>query len=179
MPIGVSDILPYLPKENCFFDSRHWVVGVGFIPFSITTRIFDNHQQYLKRYMKIKQATKAGFIEVNPGGLFDITFPNSCTRRGRVQGGGSISPTLTSTSANNIVKFLEDEGGQYRFRRLTERECFRLQGVPDECIDKIQDAGISGSQQYKLAGNSICVDVLVGIFSNMLGKNEDSGDYLL
>lgn len=129
--------------------------------------------------MKIKQATKAGFIEVNPGGLFDITFPNSRTRRGRVQGGGSISPTLTSTSANNIVKFLEDEGGQYRFRRLTERECFRLQGVPDECIDRIQDAGISGSQQYHLAGNSICVDVLVGIFSNMLGKNEDSGDYLL
>ena len=178
-PYQVSDILPYLPKEDCFFDSRHWVVGVGgVIPFSITTRIRGSLNQFLKRYMKIRQATGEGTIEVKPGGLFDSSFPTSETRRGRVQGEGMICPTLTATSSQNILKYLEDEGGLYRFRSLTERECFRLQGVPEEYIDRIQGAGISGCQQYKLAGNSICVDALVGIFHNLINGCEKPPDKL-
>ena len=46
----------------------------------------------------------------------------------------------------------------YRIRKLTPKECFRLMGLTDEEIQKIQDAGISNSQQYKMAGNSIVVD---------------------
>lgn len=49
-------------------------------------------------------------------------------------------------------------------RKLTPRECFRLMGVSDTDIDKIQDADVSVSAQYKLAGNSIVVDVLYHIF---------------
>lgn len=56
---------------------------------------------------------------------------------------------------------------KYRIRKLTARECFRLQGVSDSDIDKIKAAGISESQQYKMAGNSIVVDVLMGIFEQM------------
>lgn len=56
---------------------------------------------------------------------------------------------------------------RYRIRKLTARECFRLQGVSDSDIDKIKAAGISESQQYKMAGNSIVVDVLMGIFQQM------------
>ena len=56
---------------------------------------------------------------------------------------------------------------RYRIRKLTARECFRLQGVRDSDIDKIKAAGISESQQYKMAGNSIVVDVLMGIFQQM------------
>ena len=44
------DILPYLPDEDCFFDSRHWVVGVDILPFALTTRINANYQQFLKVY---------------------------------------------------------------------------------------------------------------------------------
>lgn len=51
-----------------------------------------------------------------------------------------------------------------KIRKLTERECFRLMGVEDKDIDEIQSAGISRSQQYKMAGNSIVVDVLYHIF---------------
>lgn len=58
----------------------------------------------------------------------------------------------------------------YRIRKLTERECFRLMGVSDYDIDKIQKAGISRTQQYKLSGNSIVVDVLYYIFKNMFVK---------
>lgn len=45
--------------------------------------------------LKIPQATKTGFIEVDPNGAFDFAYPTSLTRRGRVQGGGNISPTIT------------------------------------------------------------------------------------
>ena len=84
----------------------------------------------------------------------------------------------------------------YRIRKLTSRECFRLQGVADKDIDKIQNYPlvrnekgewvapegmteaevkknrISESQQYKLAGNSIVVDVLLhGIYENLFLKD--------
>ena len=62
----------------------------------------------------------------------------------------------------------ELRGKKFRIRKLTPRECFRLMGVDDKDIDKIQAAGISNSGQYKLAGNSIVVDVLVAIFDKML-----------
>ena len=55
----------------------------------------------------------------------------------------------------------------YRIRKLTPRECFRLMGMRDDDIDKIQAAGISNTQQYKMAGNSICIPVLEAIFKNL------------
>ena len=55
----------------------------------------------------------------------------------------------------------------FRIRKLTPRECFRLMGVKDDDIDKIQEAGISNTQQYKMAGNSIVVNVLEAIFRNL------------
>ena len=55
----------------------------------------------------------------------------------------------------------------YRIRKLTERECFRLMDMPEEYIDRIQSAGISRSQQYKMAGNSIVVACLYYIFDKL------------
>lgn len=68
--------------------------------------------------------------------------------------------TLTSVQEDNYV--VEN----YRIRKLTARECFRLMGVKDEQFDRLN--GISNSQLYKLAGNSIVVDVLEAIFKNLL-----------
>lgn len=63
----------------------------------------------------------------------------------------------------------ELRGKKFRIRKLTPRECFRLMGVADSDIDKIQakEVGISNSAQYKLAGNSIVVDVLFHLFRKM------------
>lgn len=58
----------------------------------------------------------------------------------------------------------------YRIRKLTPRECWRLMGVKDEQFDKLHD--ISNTQLYKLAGNSIVVDVLMAIFKNMFLSDE-------
>lgn len=82
--------------------------------------------------------------------------------------------TLTTAHhyAGNIVnpKRGQKEMGvreNFRIRKLTPRECFRLMDVDDKDIDKIQAAGISDSQQYKLAGNSIVVNVLTEIFRKL------------
>lgn len=63
-----------------------------------------------------------------------------------------------SRGGNHEPKIVEG----YRIRKLTPRECWRLMGVKDEYFDKLHD--ISNSQLYKLAGNSIVVDVLEAIF---------------
>ena len=61
----------------------------------------------------------------------------------------------------------------YRIRKLTPTECLRLMGVSDEDIAKMKAAGISDSQLYKLAGNSIVVNVLVEIFRRVdFGKDK-------
>lgn len=66
----------------------------------------------------------------------------------------------------------ELQGKKFRIRKLTPRECFRLMGVDDADIDKIQAAGVSNSGQYKLAGNSIVVDVLFHLFRKMFIDTE-------
>ena len=70
----------------------------------------------------------------------------------------------------------ELKGKKFRIRKLTPRECFRLMGVDDKDIDKIQAAGVSNSGQYKLAGNSIVVDVLFHIFRKMFIETDQDFD---
>lgn len=61
-----------------------------------------------------------------------------------------------------------------RIRKLTPREIFRLMGVREYNIDKIQAANISKTQQYKMAGNSICVDNMYYLFLNLFINKESS-----
>lgn len=87
-----------------------------------------------------------------------------------------IANTLTTRPEDNLIIEPLREDGRLRVRLCTPRECFRLMDVSDTDIDKIQAAGISASQQYMLAGNSIVVDVLCHIFKNLFeigGENED------
>lgn len=60
-----------------------------------------------------------------------------------------------------------DSNKQYRIRRLTPRECWRLMDFTDEQFDKAKSVGLSNSQLYKQAGNSIVVGVLEQIMSNL------------
>lgn len=87
--------------------------------------------------------------------------------------GGGMTPMVTDASLKeaNTDDFREQVRGhrniQYRIRKLTPRECFRLMGVTEADIDKIQQSGVSQSQQYKMAGNSIVVDCLYHMFRKM------------
>lgn len=66
----------------------------------------------------------------------------------------------------------ELQNKRYRIRKLTPRECFRLMDVCESDIDKIQASGVSESQQYKMAGNSIVVACMEGIFKNLFSTEE-------
>lgn len=103
--------------------------------------------------VNVKQATKKGYIECKVGGVADLSYPTSKLRRGRVQDGGDISPTITTQSG---VYRLESP---IRIRKLTPKECFRLMGFDDSAYDAASQV-CSNSQLYKQAGNSIVVDVL-------------------
>lgn len=146
--------------------------------FTITTQ--DRHG------VLVKEATKQGYAVANVGDSINFSHPNSKNRRGRVgkniantlltsdeqcvvlpqiiqkphgfnKGGvHNIAPTLTKSSyqENNFLKI---EG--VSIRKLTPRECWRLQGFPDWAFDKAQKIN-SNSQLYKQAGNSVTVNVI-------------------
>ena len=112
--------------------------------------------------MKIKNCTKQGFLECPVGGCFDGQFPNSEDRRGRVQDGGNVTPTLTAEASNQIYLNVDE----WRIRRLTPRECWRLMGYSDEDFEKAKSV-TTDTQLYKQAGNAIVKQVLMAIFSQL------------
>lgn len=60
------------------------------------------------------------------------------------------------------VAFIEPNGEVHigRIRKLTPRECWRLQGFTDEQFDKARATGLSDSRLYKMAGNAVTVNVI-------------------
>lgn len=97
--------------------------------------------------------------------------PNEYDMSNRAYHENGIAPTLTASGESGAKKILVSQSTEHlRIRKLTPRECFRLMGMREDDIDKIQQVGISNTQQYKMAGNSICVPVLEGIFRNLFIK---------
>ena len=99
----------------------------------------------------VREATKQGYAVADVGDSINFSHPNSKTRRGRV--GKNIANTLLTSDEQGVV--LSD----YKIRKLTPRECWRLQGFPDWAFDKAQEVN-SNSQLYKQAGNSVTVNVI-------------------
>lgn len=112
----------------------------------------------------IKNGTKKGYLECEPGDGINTGFLESNTRRGRVQ--KQVSPTLT---CNDTTATLTTD---IRIRKLTPLECWRLMGFSDEAFHKAEAVN-SNTQLYKQAGNSIVVDVLEAIFTNLFLKEPE------
>ena len=93
----------------------------------------------------------------------------------RVYDTDGASPTLHTCAGGKLeTKIIVDEEGnniingkKVRIRKLTEKERFRLQGVKDEDFEKIAENQSKSSLNH-LSGDSICVDVLMAIFKEML-----------
>lgn len=117
-----------------------------------------------KPVVEVKVATKQGYEEATEGDYINITYPGSNTKRGRV--GKGVAHTITCGDGNAVIT------ENVRIRKLTPRECLRLMGWKDKQIDKIQATKMSGTQQYRQAGNGIVVQVLEAIFSALFfGEN--------
>lgn len=104
--------------------------------------------------------------------MADLSFPTSKTRRGRVQAGGTVCPTIMSSN-QELYKLERKEMESYKIRRLTPLECWRLMGFSDEDFRAAEADEInSDTQLYAQAGNSIVVNVLEAIFGEMLPKDQ-------
>lgn len=77
-----------------------------------------------------------------------------------------LCPTQRATRSG--IKMIENNSNSgYRIRKLTPKECWRLMGFSDEDFEKAQNAGVSNTQLYKQAGNSIVTDVLFYIYKEL------------
>lgn len=163
---------------------------------TLTTR-GDTLGVVVKDALPIKNATKKGYLLAEDGDAVDISGRMEY-HRGTVQKG--ITQTIKTTPDVGVVVAAAQRGrsdGQrleisereyanaittvnkdllikkeLRIRKLTSRECLRLMGWKDNQIDKIQESGVSMSQQYKQAGNGIVVNVLEAIFKKLFKGEE-------
>lgn len=110
----------------------------------------------------IKTANKQGYAMAYHGDGVDLAYPNSETRRGRVQ--PQRANTLTTSDNLGVVL---DDGSKVYIRKLTPRECWRLQGFTDEQFDKAAAVN-SNSQLYKQAGNAVSVNVVAEIGKHIM-----------
>lgn len=158
----------------------------------ISTRYYKDGSENL---IQVKSATTSGYEEADIGDSINFSVPNSETRRGRV--GKGVAQTLDTQcnqgvlvmeagqpqsgrvyNVNGLSPALnsgsEDSGTQAPkinsttgIRRLTEIECERLQGFPDNWTKYGDYDGvvkeISKTQRYKMCGNAVTVDVVKAI----------------
>lgn len=140
-------------------------------------------------YLKVPSATKSGY-EISNDRIYsdEGLSPTLNTMQG-----GNRQPFIaqyTGIAVHPLSKKLEFDGfkdgnspallatdykapkcvqySDYRIRKLTTLECFRLQGFSDEFHQKAVDSGVSASQRYKQAGNSISVPVIQAILKNLI-----------
>ena len=116
-----------------------------------------------KYYIKYDKPFPKWQYSKNIIGYLDI---GSYELNNRVYGVGSCSFTIRAKQPDQ--KILVGN----RLRKLTPRECFRLMGLKDTEIDVIQNLKLPKTQEYKLAGNSIVVDVLEVIFKNLFKEEQ-------
>ena len=122
--------------------------------------------------VEVKEATKQGYAECRVGvDTVNLSVPGSKIRRGRV--GKEVANTLDTSCNQGIFVKVSDELIVYAvwyekyqcyiaIRKLTPKECFRLQGWSDDYFEKAQFVN-SDSQLYKQAGNGVTVSVIEAI----------------
>lgn len=160
--------------------------GIGEMKSNFGTQFFQQHRVYnseglspalnasgeqlVPKIVHVQQATKEP-VPCKIGGVADLNYPDSKTRRGRVIENGEICPTLTTENIPNVLEdwVWEVDGEKYliRIRKLTPRECWRLMDFSDEDFDKAQAVN-SNTQLYKQAGNSIVKNVLCEVFKQLI-----------
>lgn len=133
--------------------------------------------------MRVPEATKKGYVDVEAGECVDLTQPNSKTRRGRSMAQKANCPTTScsfyeycGTVDKPIYKVegglitikgkqypIKLKDGCYIIRKLTPVECERLQTIPDGYTE-----GVSDSQRYKGLGNGWTAEVIIHILNGAL-----------
>ena len=154
MNSGVLEVQPILTPErvNQRQNGRR-LKDDGEPMFTLTSQ--DRHG--VLEGIKVRNGTKQGSQVAELGDSVDLSYPASQTRRARV--GKGIAHNLSCSGQMGAVVW---NGRMVKIRRLTPRECFRLQGFTDDLFEKAQAVN-SDAQLYKQAGNGVTVNVVYAI----------------
>ena len=154
------------------------------LPEQISNTLRTNYSNGHSNEVYVSEATKKGYAEATKGDSINYSVPNSKIRRGRV--GKKIANTLDTAcqqgTLSNILERKSDKLGRIMplhrktrcgIRRLTPKECERLQGFPDDWTQEgIDENGeifkISDTQRYKMCGNAVTVNVIKEIMLKLL-----------
>lgn len=165
---GITNTITSVQKDNYVAEPQvvkfgdlnrpgwHKENGVVLSPDGLATTIMAQSNNAVKK-VAIKTANKKGYDIATDGDGVDLSYPQSKTRRGHV--GHGVSKTLMGADSMGTVD-------NYRIRKLTPKECWRLMGFDDSDFEKAEKVN-SNTQLYKQAGNSIVVNVLEGILKNL------------
>ena len=143
--------------------------------------------------MRVPEATKLGYTDIQPGDCVDLAMPSSKTRRGRsmkhksnclttscdfYEYCGTLDKPIYEVRDGKIRVGDKDypiklRDGYYIIRKLTVTECKRLQTVPDAYTFPVSD-----TQAYKMLGNGWTVDVIVHLLSHCEGLTEEPVEVL-
>ena len=175
---GCTNTLTSVQKDNYVIEPS--VKQIGNI---IDTDSFGGNPQRGRIYSS--DGCSPALSTMQGGGLEPkITEPICLNSKGGRKGIDGLQPSIQdriysseSVSTAITTSYMPNYTDNFRIRKLTPRECWRLMGVRDEQFDKLHD--ISNSQLYKMAGNSIVVDVLMGIFRNLFIDKDQKGQLQL
>ena len=136
----------------------------------------STHDDGVVLEVKVREATKTGYaVARGERDAVNLSMPGSKTRRGRV--GVDMANTLDTSCNQGIFVQISEELTVYAvwypkkqcyiaIRKLTPKECFRLQGWTDDYFEKAQLVN-SDSQLYKQAGNGVTVPVIKAMAEKM------------
>lgn len=148
-------------------DGKRHQAGSIYDKEGISPAIDSMQGGYRQPMVNVINATKKGYDTATEGDSINMSFPYSNKKRGRV--GHGVAQTLdTGCRQATLVK----SNPLYRIRRLTPIECWRLMGFDDEDFYKAKNTGMSDTQLYKQAGNSIVVNVLQEILKKLLKEGD-------
>lgn len=123
---------------------------------SFTLTCQDRHGILLccmEKGLAIREDKKDSYTKASHGDGINLSFPNNSSR-GKV--GKQCAQTLLTGGSMGVLLCC-------RIRRLTPRECWRLQAFDDFLFDRAKAAGVSDAQLYKQAGNAVTVNVVYEI----------------
>lgn len=181
-------------------NSRHWVYDSNYNMSCLSATDYKQPKQILAETHRTNcigqvsqnEKSQAGKVYDTEGvsqtlcagthgyAMGNIVEPKIVASRGRYNSDGKVEQnyevnntgntnTLTSVQKDNYV--LENKSN-FRIRKLTPLECWRLMGFDDEDFYNAKNLGLSDSALYKLAGNSIVVNCLYYIFKNVFKEFE-------
>jgi DNA-cytosine methyltransferase len=157
-----NGVQPHMQDRVFHVDGKSHALTTEFASRTNVGEIIDVDKKNKK--LIIKEATKQGYAVIDDGDCFDLSFPESKTRRGRSM--KDKSNCLTAANFDFMRYEHSEEEKEVYWRKLTPVECERLQTVPDNYTE-----GVSNSQRYRMLGNGWTVSVIKHIFINM--KTED------